>query len=192
MSSKTFFILPGFKESVEHDRYSWLVDFLHQKQYKVVAVPVIWNNKTLSQNTQDFVSFFETHKGDVNYILGFSYGAVIALMASSAIRADKLYLCSLSPDFSEDIDMMPPWIMRYIGKRRYTEAQTRRSTILARTLQTPTILFYGEAEGIAFPSLKICAERVARIAPHAIAHEIPGASHDISHAAYQEAIIRAI
>lgn len=78
-----------------------------------------WRYTTLSQNAAEFLDYFNQHKTERNYILGFSYGAVIGLLTANQTKPQKLYLCSLSPDFKEDKGAMPKWVKSYIGVKRY-------------------------------------------------------------------------
>lgn len=185
---KVFFIIPGFKSQVTDDVYTWLVSHLTMLGYAVKGVPVNWGYKTVTQNAAEFLNYFNQHKSNHNYILGFSYGAVIALLTAENTECDALYLCSLSPDFKEDIDMIPPWLKTYIGINRYTDISTRSGVALAKKLVTPTTVFYGETEGGEFPQLKVRCEETVRYTKNAKLVVVKNARHDISEPEYQSAI----
>jgi pimeloyl-ACP methyl ester carboxylesterase len=190
--TKTFFILPGFKEQASDTQYSWLVSYIENSGWHTIEVPITWNQRTLSQNAEDFIKFYDNHKTEQNQILGFSYGAVITLLTAEVLRSDHIYLCSLSPDFKEDIGDMSPWIRKYIGKRRYEDALTRSATNIARNLSIPTTIFYGEIEGNEYPSLKRRCEETATLAKRAKLIVVPNTSHRIDFLTYQKAIIDAL
>src|SRR5690606_37231643 len=97
---------------------------------------------------------FHKHKGRQNYVLGFSYGAVIALITANDLKPKKIFLCSLSPDFKEDSKNMKEWIKKLIGKNRYKDIQTRSGRKIAQELKVPSVIFYGEKEGKQYPKLK--------------------------------------
>jgi len=185
---KTFFILPGFGMQANHESFKWLVKFLEDKGFKVIKTPVNWNYKTLSKNALEFVDFFNKNKGDVNYVLGFSYGAVITLLSANVTKPKNIYLCSLSPDFKEDISLMDTNIVKYIGKRRFADAYTREGKKLAKELVVPSVVFYGEAEGKKFPSLKIRCEETARLAKNSKLVVVKDAPHKIDFPEYIDAI----
>src|SRR3989344_6078254 len=124
-TQKTFFIVPGFRMQASHKMFSWLVKYLESKKYKVVKVPVKWSRRTLTKNAQEFEVFYNINKGKINYILGFSYGAVITFLTASKLRPNKIYLCSLSSDFKEDRLHMSKRSKNYIGKRRYEDTKNR-------------------------------------------------------------------
>lgn len=185
---KTFFLIPGFRTQISADMYTWLVNFLIEENYEVIPVPVSWSRKTITQNTADFVDFFNGHKTEKNIVLGFSYGAVIAFLASDQIKIDKLYLCSLSPDFCEDSDFMPLVIQKYIGKKRFKDTKARCGRTLAKHLKTPTTIFYGEHEGNEFPQLKKRAKETAQFALQAKLIAVPNSPHQIDYPEYVRAI----
>src|ERR1700722_18342716 len=154
MKHQTFFLIPGFGMEMEDKSFKWLVKFLQTKKIKVIKTRVKWKYKTLSENALQFIEFFNVHKGEENYVLGFSYGAVIALLTANIIKPKKVYLCSLSPDFIEDRKSMNPREIKYIGKKRYKDTETRSGVKLAKNLKVSSIVFYGEKEGKKFPELK--------------------------------------
>ena len=186
--NKTFFVIPGFKTQAKDRQYKWLVKFLEDKGIKVIKTPVFWNYKTLSENAEEFVSFFNKNKTKENYILGFSYGAVIALLTASLLNPKKIYLCSLSPDFSEDRSLMESSIKKYIGKKRYVDTKTRSGRKIAQELFVPAVIFYGEKEGKEYPQLKKRCEETARLAKNSKLIVVKNSPHQIDFPLYVEAI----
>lgn len=185
---KVFFLVPGFKEQASDPQYQWLVRHIKKAGWTVVKAPVEWDRTTISKNAQDFVLFFNAHKGQENHVLGFSYGAVIALLTANQLKPKKTYLCSLSPDFKEDTNSMPLWLKKYIGKKRLTDVETRSGRVFAKQLSAPSIIFYGEEEKRESPSLKRRCEETARYAKNSRLVVIKGAPHKIDHPQYMEAL----
>jgi len=192
MNSKTFFLIPGFKMQIRDKSFGWLVKFLKDQGFRVVGVPVKWRYQTLSQNAESFKEFFNKNKGEVNYILGFSYGAVITLLTANELNPKKIFLCSLSPDFPEDTVHMKRWIMKYIGKKRFDDVKTRSGRKLAKELKVPSVVFYGEKEGKQYPRLKVRCEETVKLAKNSKLIIIKNATHKIDHPAYIEAVKKAI
>jgi len=147
------FIIPGFKESITDGSYKSLKKFFESKGYQVKLVPISWNYKTMSDYIKQFEDFYVKHKSDANHVLGFSYGAVVAFSTAEKLGIKKLYLCSLSPDFLEDVTGMQDWIKKYIGIRRLEDCLTRSGREVARKLTVPTVIFYGEKEADEFPQI---------------------------------------
>lgn len=186
--NKTFFILPGFKMQTKDKAYVWLINYLKSKKFKVIGVPVKWARNTLTQNAEDFKNFFNKNKGEVNYVLGFSYGAVINLLTASELKPNKIFLCSLSPDFKEDNKEMKDWIKNYLGKNRIKDIQTRSGRKLAKELSIPSIVFYGEKEGKQYPNLKNRCEETVKLARNSRLVIVKNAPHKINYPSYIEAI----
>ncbi|MFA7191997.1 MAG: hypothetical protein WC089_01710 [Candidatus Paceibacterota bacterium] len=185
---KTFFIVPGFKMKATDREYRWLITFLKDNGFRVVAVPVHWNHKTLSQNAEAFIEFYNKNKSDLNYILGFSYGSVITFITASILKPRKIFLCSLSPDFAEDRLTIDKNSVRDIGKKRFDDVRTRSSIKFAKELEVPTVLFYGEKEGTKYPQLKKRAEETFNLVNKSKLIIVKNASHKIDFPEYVDAI----
>lgn len=173
--------------------FSWLVKYLEAKGMRVVKVPINWKNRVLSQNAIEFIDFYSKQKSEENYVLGFSYGAVITILTANILKPKKIFLCSLSPDFSEDREWMKTIeVKKYIGTRRFADTLTRSGRKIAQKLMIPSVVFYGEAEGKEFPQLvKRCKETV-RLAKNSKLIVVEEAPHDINFPAYREAIKKVI
>jgi esterase/lipase len=189
---KTIFLIPGFKTQITDPLYKELVSYLEKKNYTVKPVPITWKNRTLTKNAEEFNNYFEKNKGKVNYVLGFSYGAVISLMTAKIIKPDKLILCSLSPDFKEDSKMMPGWLIKYIGVNRYLDTKTRSANNLAKSLDIETVILYGEKEGADYPQLKKRSEEIAKHSKKTKLIVVKNAPHDISFPTYIETLKKTI
>ncbi|MCX6713847.1 MAG: hypothetical protein NTV48_01960 [Candidatus Vogelbacteria bacterium] len=184
----TFFILPGFGQQASSQGYRWLIKFLETKGFKIFAVPVKWKYRTNTDVANDFIEFYNKHKSGTNYVLGFSYGAVVALMTANELKPNKIYLCSLSPDFKEDTVKMKPWVQRLIGKKRLVDTQKRSGKKLASELEVPSAVFYGEEEAQDYPQLKIRCEETVKLANKSKLVIVKLAPHKIDHPNYVEAI----
>lgn len=189
---KTIFLIPGFKEQISDIRYQWLTSYLHSKKYEVKSVPISWNNHTVTQNAEEFLNFFQKNKSNNNHVLGFSYGAVIALMTASEVLPKKLILCSLSPEFKEDTSSMSSWVKQYIGVKRCADAKTRSASKLAKSLETETVILCGERESVEHPQLLKRGKETARLAKNASLIMVKDAPHDISFPSYQAAIKKVV
>ncbi len=182
------FIIPGFKQKTTSISFSWLKKFLTEKGFEVVIVPVTWDHKTITDNVLEFEKFYFKHKTKENYILGFSYGAVIALLSAEKLLPQKLFLCSLSSDFKEDVASMSTAIKKYIGKKRVADCLTRSGKDFAKKLTVSTTIFYGEKEGAEYPQLKTRCEETARLVKNAKLIIVKDSPHDITRPEYIKAI----
>src|SRR5260221_10644590 len=103
---RAFFLLPGFKMKADSKAFDWLDEYLDKNNFEVFRVPLEWNYRTLSDCANDFIQFYLSRKLEENYVLGFSYGAVITMITANNLGPNRIYLCSLSPDFEEDLPFM--------------------------------------------------------------------------------------
>jgi pimeloyl-ACP methyl ester carboxylesterase len=129
---RTFFIIPGFKQKPNDKQFTWLEKFLKEKGFVAIKVPIAWDRRTMSDYVEDFIEVYKKHKSQMNYVLGFSYGAVIALLTANILKPNKIYLCSLSPDFKEDIHSMSPQIKKLVGRKRLAVARKNSGTQVAK------------------------------------------------------------
>ena len=75
---------------------------LKKEKYHPILVKIPWNATTVAENTEFFLKAYKKIVRKKKYILGFSYGAMIAFHASTKVRTSGIILCSLSPYFKED------------------------------------------------------------------------------------------
>lgn len=186
--TKTFFIIPGFKQKPTAKDFVWLKEFLADRGFKVVIVPIKWNYRTMSDWVEEFIAIYNANKTEDNYILGFSYGAVIAFLSANTVKPKKILLCSLSSDFKEDIPSMQKWIRNYVGKKRMAEMCKISAVDTAKKLKIPSVVFYGDVEGRRYPQLKIRCEETTKIACNSKLVIVKDAPHDIAHPNYRKAI----
>ena len=151
-------------------------------------MPIGWRHRVMSDYIEDFKMCYQKNKSTINYVLGFSYGAVIAFSSANDLLPDKIFLCSLSPDFKEDIFSMKAWIKKFVGTRRLADARSRNRKTIAQKLNVPSIVFYGEQEGRQYPQLKIRCEETARLAKNSHIIRVPRAPHKIDHPEYIKAL----
>ena len=187
MNKPNFFIIPGFRMQTTDKPFAWLVDFLLSKGFNVIKVPVEWNYKVLSQNAEDFVDFYLKNKGEKNYILGFSYGAVLAFLTANQLNPNKIFLCSLSPTFREDRDWNKK-IINYIGKRRFEDSLKIGARDIAKNLKISSVIFCGEKEADQYPALLKRCKEVAKLSPKSKLVLVEKAPHQIDFPTYVDAI----
>lgn len=174
--------------TMNHPQLKPLTTFAQKHGFNVVKVPVKWNRSVLTQNAKDFIDFYNKNKGKNNYVLGFSYGSVIALMTANMLHPKKIFLCSLSSDFKEDRITMDKNMVKYIGQRRFADTLTRSGRELARNLKISTVVLYGEVEGKQYPQLRKRCEETVRLAKSGKLVVVKGAPHKLDFPSYKEAI----
>jgi esterase/lipase len=188
----TFFIIPGFKQQVTDKCYAWLVKYLKKQDFNVVGVPINWDHRTMKDYVDQLITTYSKKKTETNYVLGFSYGAVTTFMTANELNPKKVFLCSLSPDFYEDRKSFTPQMIQYIGKRRFTELQTRKAVDVAKKLTVPSVIFCGEKEAEQYPQLLHRCKETSTLAKNSKLIMVSGSPHDISNNEYQKCIIQEI
>lgn len=147
MRKKTIFIIPGFRQSATSHAYKKLALLLKDEGYSPVPVKIPWKNSTILDNTKYFLRKYKKIKAREKYILGFSYGAMIAFIAGTKVKSNGLILCSLSPYFKEDIDGRTKLATSKLAQSRYDDFLKLKCQDLAKQLKSKQVLMlYGSHE----------------------------------------------
>lgn len=144
---KVIFIIPGFRQLPTSRAYKNLAKILKKEGYHPVLVSIPWKNSTISENSDYFISKYKKVKARKKYVLGFSYGAMIAFLASTKIKSNGLILCSLSPYFQEDISTAKNRVLSRLATQRYMDFSKLHCSLLAKRLKTKqVVMLYGTLE----------------------------------------------
>lgn len=143
---KTVFIIPGFRQRPQHKAYKEIAKILKSEGYRPVVVAIPWKKSTISENTQHFLKVYKKTRVGKKYILGFSYGAMIALIASTKVRAAGLVLCSLSPYFKEDVVKTRKNLSSLMMARYEDFSRLHCETLAKRTKAKRILMLYGAQE----------------------------------------------
>jgi len=144
---KTIFVIPGYRHVPTNKAYLALSEILKSEGYEPILVEIPWKKTTISENTAHFIKTYNKIKTRKKYILGFSYGAMIAFLAATKISVDTLILCSLSPYFQEDLPKKKVYFRSPIQADRYNDFSKLHFATLAKKLKAKKIhLLYGTKE----------------------------------------------
>ncbi|OGM20342.1 hypothetical protein A2714_04835 [Candidatus Woesebacteria bacterium RIFCSPHIGHO2_01_FULL_38_9] len=147
MGRKIAYIIPSFKSSPKEKAYLNIGRFFREANIEPIYVDVKWDNSTISQNTENFISLANSKQSEYTCVLGFSFGTLIAFIAASKIKMDLLILCSLSPYFSEDLPYLKKSWKENVGKNRVKDLEAINSKNAAQKISTKTYVLYGTKEG---------------------------------------------
>lgn len=181
---KTIFIVTGFRQKKDNPQFRWMRPFFKKLGYEVKMFAADWDYHVMSDYVADFKQYYESNKEKTNYVLGFSFGAMIALLSAKDLKPNKLYLCSLSPYFKEDMKVLRPDWQRKIGSRRIQDFRNHSFKQAVKDVSAPTVVLYGEAEGEKFPSLKKRCEAADKSLEKSRLLVVPNAPHQIDHQDY--------
>lgn len=138
INDKVVFVIPGYKQHPKNKAYKEIAKILKSEGYYPILVNILWRKTTISQNTEYFLKKYKKINTKKKYILGFSFGAMIAFLASTKVSVSGLVLCSLSPYFQEDLSL---------GSRYYRNFSNLHCGTLARKVRAKQIhMLYGTRE----------------------------------------------
>lgn len=186
--TKTIFIIPGFRHSAKEKQYAWMRKFFADQGFMVRTIDTTWTRSVMSDNVRQFKEYFAKHSTETNYILGFSFGAMVAAISAPELKPEKLILCSLSPYFAEDLPSLKPYWRKSIGHRRFSDFETFNAKRIAGQISSPTTIIYGSAEGKKYPRLKNRCEKAATDIKGAKLVVASDAPHQIDFPSYIDAI----
>ena len=181
-------IIPGGWHKPTEKCYQWMIRYYKDQGFEVRMITINWQRQVMSDYVDQFKEQFVKEDGMKEYVLGFSFGAMIAFIAANEIKPDKLFLCSLSPYFSEDKKFIQKSSRRFLGVHRLEDFKKYKAKCLAQTITVPTIVFCGEREGKRYPQLfKRCKETAAQLT-QAKFIVVPDAPHEIDYPTYIQSI----
>jgi pimeloyl-ACP methyl ester carboxylesterase len=145
------YIIPGHEETHLKQRgYDKVANFFTDKGIEPIHVEIDWHNTNPADFTTykaDFLRQFKKPKGKSEvYILGFSYGAVIAFLTETRTKPKALILCSLSPYFDEDLDNLKPQWKRW-WQKNFVNSNYSFNDLVPK-IKTKTYLIVGDQEHI--------------------------------------------
>lgn len=188
---KKLFVIPGFTKKSSDARYRWIRRDLGDR-YDIEFVNIHWKYRVMSDYVEEFKEAYEKRKARTNYVLGFSFGAMTALLSAGDLKPNKLFLCSLSPYFKNDLPYLKDWWNGLIGKHRLKDFKTHDARRAAKATSMPTTLFIGEKEVEKFPRMKSTYSNALRNLPNGTGIIVPDAPHDIAHPNYRSAILKCL
>lgn len=193
---KTAFLLGGFDlhSTAKDGLYPVIEQGLRAHGYNVVPTDISWRRKVHTQYVKEFIELYNSQKTEHNIIIGNSFGAVVAFLATPQIDVDEIYLCSLSPFFNEDRQRLPDaYGIKYFGKRRLNDLRSYSADEVAASINgTKVHVLYGEKEHQTSPPLVARCQEVAKLVLGADIHEIAGAPHNLTNPIYSQAVVSAV
>ena len=141
---KIAYIIPGSGEYSNESAYKKIGHFFKNKGIKPVPVKIKWDYKTMTDYVNQFKKIANKNP---DYVLGFSFGAMIAFITANDVKPKCLILCSLSPWFKEDLPYIPKRWRRYVGKKLWKDLNKYSFNKIVKNNKLKVILLVGEKEG---------------------------------------------
>ena len=153
VDEKIVFIIPGFRQKISQKGYVALKKKLKNEGYIVVSIGIPWRDSTIIDNADYFLKKFKSKLSKLEtsakhvYLLGFSYGALIAFVTSTKIAVKGLILCSLSPFFKEDLPKKLSQNISLLQEKRHSAFIALSAKKLAKKVKAKNVMMlYGEKE----------------------------------------------
>ena len=153
--NKTIYIIPGHGGAAKDPEAKKLVATFKSHGIKPIIVKIAWKGKKpllFQKYIDQFLKQYKKEKGEKTYILGFSFGAMIAYLSAAKTKPSGLILCSLSPYFEEDFATNPEkwtkwWAKNYKENFIFKDSSSRvksKTHILLGDKEGPEILARGK------------------------------------------------
>ncbi len=189
---KTILFIPGFQEDLTTRDYAAVLTAIKGAGFKVQFVPITWKGRSISGWVTEFMQVYAKYDPSTTILAGFSFGAVIALIAASKRVPSELWLCSLSPYFAEDIPDVPVEWSEELGVRIIKGFEKVTFASLAPRVTCKTLLLVGESEGQEWPILLRRSNEAHRLLADSLLTVIPGVHHDVANLRYIQALVTQI
>lgn len=187
--TKVAFIIPGYTYKPTRREYKKIGEYFREQDITPVGIDIDWK-RPIPRNFDDYLKEFLTqvkkHRADEIYVLGFSLGAVAALLTAQKLKPKAIILCSLSPYFQDDwVNLKKPWLAWW--KKHYKDIGVLGDKV--KGLKTGTYLLVGSKED---RSCLLRAKSAHKLLPQSRLKIVSGAEHKLQHGLYLKAIARII
>lgn len=148
--AKLVYIITGYNESINDFWYREAVKNFENNSFNVVPISIKRKYRVMTDYVSDFASQFVHSQDNEVYILWFSFGAMVALIATSIHKLDvkNLMLCSLSPYFKEDLLVSRKRWLESLWKKRVSDFQKYSFKKIALSIDSKTTLVFWEREPV--------------------------------------------
>jgi alpha/beta superfamily hydrolase len=186
--SAVVYIIPGFRESANSKAYRAVANGFQKQKIKPVMITIRWKYRSMTDYLHEFNQQVKNTTDEL-YLVGFSFGAMIAAIAAPNLKPKKLFLCSLSPFFKEDLPALSIAARRSLGAKRLLDFSKYPFSDIAKNIKSSTFLFRGENE---LPSVIERSEIAQKKIRNSKLIIVKGANHDLRHPNYMHEILKCI
>lgn len=184
---KKIYIIPGLGESTKDKVYRKIVTLLKSQGWETVSINIKWNRTTAKDWLEQVSAKIKSDKILNPHVLGFSFGAYVAVLLSQELKFKKIICCSLSPYFKEDLKNIHPEVIKYFGIRRINDF---KNYSFPKKPVGEIVFFVGDKEPKI--SLKRTNNAYKKWSGKKSLKIIKGAYHNLSQDAYKDEIVEYI
>ena len=181
---KIAYITPWFKTNPREAWFQVVWDFFESRWIKPVFVDIEWERKTMKDYVRQFKEKIISLDDEI-YVLWFSFWAMVACIAASELDIEAIFLCSLSPFFSDDLPNIKKWWMSMNGKRRNEEFRNLSFDMLSSNINCKTYILAWDKE---WPEIMHRATEALRLIKWSELHVIENTRHNINERRYLETL----
>lgn len=117
MTKTKIYIIPGLGESTRMINYREIIKSFKKEGFEIVPINITWSTDMSMGDYINQANKQIPNLSDNDYIMGFSFGAYIALILSKKKKVKGFIFCSLSPYFKENLKYIPKESVEYFGKK---------------------------------------------------------------------------
>lgn len=184
--TKTALILTG-KHEVTDERYQSIVEAFKSAGWdRVILYEPDWQQHTVKGLVNDFLGSVSADCQPLT-LLGFSLGAMIALIASNTLDVENLALCSPSGYFKEYIPFLTPDDLNYAHSELGGFDECSSVETINKSKAKNGCIIAGENELTEWPDFRKWVDDLKSQTGWNCT-ELPGVRHEVEAPAYQEAI----
>ena len=140
---KKLYIIPGFGETMKDKPYKEIQKNAKDKGYEVIPIDLSWNRHTMSDWIREAREKVLKYGDNNSFVLGFSFGAFMAIELSKEFSFRKVFVCSLSPYYSEDLKFIPKVAINWLGKKRVADFKKYK---FPTNIKTKVVFMVGDSE----------------------------------------------
>lgn len=179
---KTLYIIAGLGSTAKGLEGVPLAVAAKKKGYHIRPIHITWARRVPTQWIQEAAQQITEQNAS---ILGFSFGAFVAVALAQQILFKKMFIASLSPYYADDVKRIPKSWKKIVGKRRVIDAAHYH---FPSDIKTPAIFFAGMGEG---PFVMRRVKRAyAKWAGLKKLELIPGVGHNIGNPDYTARVLK--
>lgn len=183
---KTALILTG-KHNVTDEKYQGIIKAFEDSGWdKVILYEPNWDKHTVKELVDDFTNFVPVDSQPLT-LLGFSLGAMIALIASGTLDVDNLLLCSPSGYFREYEPLLTADDLNFARKHLNDFKSYSAVDMINKTKAKRGHIIAGEKELAEWPDFKKWVDDL-KLQTGWDYTELADVGHEIEAVGYQEAI----
>ena len=142
---KSAILLPGWEQDPNEKRYTALLDSFREAGFDARAHNPDWTKRNTQEWVDDLLKGLPANTDQLT-LLGFSMGALIALLATTHIKVENLILCSASGYFGEYIPLLTQDDMKWAKENVSNFEALSATDTLARAQVEHGYIFAGDQE----------------------------------------------